>query len=241
MLVSRRIYGGQNMKTMMCVGALAVGLFAAGGSAGAATLANGGFEAGPALNFGTYYRGPLTPTGWSRVAGLEAPDILDDAYNQTGAGFAQLLNPHGGTRFLDMNGASPTGGLYQDIAGLTAGDEVTFSYWVGRWAQNSAGTLVATLFGATTVSNTTTVDYLPGATSAVWTQYSVTGIVPLSGVVRLQFTGNSGSTARGAPGLDDVSMSVRTVGGVPEPATWALMIGGFGLAGGALRRRARLA
>ncbi len=25
--------------------------------------------------------------------------------------------------------------------------------------------------------------------------------------------------------------------GVPEPATWALMIGGFGLAGAALRRR----
>jgi len=29
--------------------------------------------------------------------------------------------------------------------------------------------------------------------------------------------------------------------GVPEPASWALMIGGFGLAGGALRRRRRLA
>jgi hypothetical protein len=27
--------------------------------------------------------------------------------------------------------------------------------------------------------------------------------------------------------------------GVPEPSTWALMIAGFGLAGGALRRRVR--
>lgn len=31
------------------------------------------------------------------------------------------------------------------------------------------------------------------------------------------------------------------IGGVPEPTTWALMLGGFGLAGAALRRRARLA
>ena len=30
-------------------------------------------------------------------------------------------------------------------------------------------------------------------------------------------------------------------GGVPEPAGWALMILGFGLVGGALRRRSRLA
>ncbi|MCP6473655.1 PEPxxWA-CTERM sorting domain-containing protein, partial [Klebsiella pneumoniae] len=26
-------------------------------------------------------------------------------------------------------------------------------------------------------------------------------------------------------------------GGIPEPTTWAMMIGGFGLVGGALRRR----
>ena len=31
------------------------------------------------------------------------------------------------------------------------------------------------------------------------------------------------------------------VGGVPEPATWALMLGGFGLTGGALRRRSNMA
>lgn len=225
------------MKTMLSAWAAGAVMLAAAGSATAATLVNGGFESGPAYNFGTYYRGPLTPTGWSRVAGLEAPDILDNAYNQTGAGFAQLLDPHGGARFLDTNGASPTGGLYQDIAGLNAGDEVTFTYWVGRWAQNSSGTLTATLFGDSTVVETTTLAHLPGATSSTWTQYSVSGIVPLSGVVRIQFAGNSGSTARGAPGLDDVEMTVTAVGGVPEPATWALMIGGFGLAGATLRRR----
>ena len=43
--------------------------------------------------------------------------------------------------------------------------------------------------------------------------------------------GNNNDSADGYR-LDSI-----TVAGVPEPATWALMIGGFGLAGAALRRR----
>lgn len=35
----------------------------------------------------------------------------------------------------------------------------------------------------------------------------------------------------------DVQQMYAAVAGVPEPATWASMIGGFGLAGGSLRRR----
>ena len=37
--------------------------------------------------------------------------------------------------------------------------------------------------------------------------------------------------------LDDVSASVSASGAVPEPATWAMLITGFGLVGAAMRRR----
>jgi hypothetical protein len=39
----------------------------------------------------------------------------------------------------------------------------------------------------------------------------------------------------------DVANALPTAGGVPEPAAWALMIGGFALSGAALRRRRALA
>ena len=37
--------------------------------------------------------------------------------------------------------------------------------------------------------------------------------------------------------LDNVSASVTPSGAVPEPATWAMLIAGFGLVGASLRRR----
>ena len=43
-------------------------------------------------------------------------------------------------------------------------------------------------------------------------------------------------------GFDNLKFDVRSVGGmVPEPATWALLILGFGAVGGAMRRRTTLA
>lgn len=41
--------------------------------------------------------------------------------------------------------------------------------------------------------------------------------------------------------LPSDTVTVFVPGGVPEPATWAMLIMGFGVVGGALRRRARMA
>lgn len=43
--------------------------------------------------------------------------------------------------------------------------------------------------------------------------------------------------AIGSPDIITLTISLDTAGAVPEPASWAMMIGGFGLAGAAMRRR----
>jgi PEP-CTERM motif len=50
----------------------------------------------------------------------------------------------------------------------------------------------------------------------------------------------SGAFTRFASGnLVTQSISISGVGAVPEPATWAFLVAGFGVAGGALRKRSR--
>ncbi|MDO7841779.1 PEPxxWA-CTERM sorting domain-containing protein [Sphingomonas sp. CA1-15] len=39
----------------------------------------------------------------------------------------------------------------------------------------------------------------------------------------------------------DTAFSVSGIAAAPEPASWAMMIGGFGLVGGAMRQRKRTA
>lgn len=50
--------------------------------------------------------------------------------------------------------------------------------------------------------------------------------------IRIQFGPESYNV-----GIDNIAFTVTPTGAVPEPATWALMIGGFGAAGAMLRRR----
>lgn len=52
---------------------------------------------------------------------------------------------------------------------------------------------------------------------------------------------NCSNTAASACDLNFRVSGTTATGAIPEPATWAMMIGGFGMMGGALRRRSRAA
>jgi hypothetical protein len=58
-------------------------------------------------------------------------------------------------------------------------------------------------------------------------------VVPFAGVAHSIVI--SGGVAQF--GWDDVTFGSLTPGGVPEPATWAMMLGGFALVGSAMRRK----
>jgi hypothetical protein len=67
---------------------------------------------------------------------------------------------------------------------------------------------------------------------------------PKAGAGGLFFTSNFEDEGEDGPNgggsmSGGVSLEAFIPSGAPEPSTWALMIGGFGLAGAALRRRAR--
>jgi hypothetical protein len=67
------------------------------------------------------------------------------------------------------------------------------------------------------------------------------GTVQAGGTFRIQNPGTTNTTAGVNPFTITGDVTLIPVALVPEPATWAMMIAGIGLAGGALRRRQRVA
>ena len=73
-----------------------------------------------------------------------------------------------------------------------------------------------------------------GDGSTDWSQQYLQFSLASAGVLRFEAIGTSES-------LGGYVDSIALSNAVPEPATWAMMIGGFGLVGGAMRRRGRMA
>lgn len=204
------------------------------GSASAATLVNGSFETAGAPAGGFVQYGDGANIGGWIVFGDSVNAVLgiNTTYTEAGVAFPAF----DGQVHLDLTGAGNTGanGVYQDVA-TTIGQTYNLTFYLGNATGDGTGnsavyTLPSSLnldvTGAVT-QGYTNANITVGSVN--WTSYSQI-FTAANAITRIQFT-NTTPQGDNYAGLDLVSLAA-----VPEPATWAMFVLGFGVLGAALRR-----
>ena len=143
------------------------------------------------------------------------------AYTIINSGFGQFGATVGYITFLGSGGASAT---YNLVEGTNIRDHYYGSF----------NNIATDLFATTGYSGGSEIPNTPGYVRFDVQQFSLSGLLGQN-LVGIDFVGNNPNG--GEPFLAAVTTAAAAAGGVPEPASWAMMIGGLGLAGAALRRR----
>jgi hypothetical protein len=212
------------VQALAIVGALT----AVAGTASASTyqIVDGSFES-PQGAFA--YRPQFTDALFTGNAGVDGgqfgfatpPDGVQDGFLQSGAGDA----------VISLN-----------VYGLIGGDTYSFSFYDAQRLGYGVDPYIVSVNGQTIYSG--------APSSTAFTQVTTDSFVSPFGPIVITFTapdqpGDNDTaidaiTLNGAPGATTSYLApTPTVTAVPEPATWALMLTGFGLAGAAMRSRRR--
>jgi len=186
----------------------------------------------------------LAAISLAAVANVARADVIDfdglpagDAANPLSLPGATFTTAGGSNVIISGNSLcpSPVAGNTADcsldlqVDFDTASSDISFTYLFNNEHTIGADIGDVKIFSGATLLGT--VDVLVGdADPFTKDLVSLTGF---SGVTRLVIS----STDFGGVGYDDFTFTPGDSGGVPEPAAWALMIAGFGLAGATLRRR----
>jgi hypothetical protein len=229
----------------MAAAALAAGALTAAVPAAAATFAQVGVTSGvPTLTLTNTGGGGASLSGSGALnfnfidgTGMMGPDVAIN-YTLTGASTGTVVvdeddflrqNFTGAFNFTFANDTMFNGRNF--AAGSTVfGGEFTNARFTGQIG-STTGSILA---GRVTTFNNGAIVFQPGASSRF--EFGLAGISPALG----------GSAAGGIDGFNAVLNGKFDSGGpigiapIPEPATWAMMMLGFGMLGGALRRRTRL-
>ena len=205
-------------------------------------LINGGFDDDmvPASNFKHYQPGEsIGGGGWTVLgSGSDVVTTLATSYAEPGVAFVA----QSGANALDLTGgynAGPVSGVEQ-IVNTSLGTDYLLSFWVGNatgdGTGNSGNYLAPSAINLSIDGGAAQLFTNAGITAGTinWQQFSVI-FAGTGGATSIRF--NNATSGDNYAGLDSVSLTaMQANGGVPEPATWALMILGFGTIGCATRR-----
>lgn len=201
-------------------------MLATSGTAQAANLlTNGSFET-PAITAAPWFIRSTTNTpGWVQTG--DGVDLIHNNYEQPS--LPVLVDASDGVQFLDMNQLGAIGGIRQTVA-ATVGTIYTLELDAAAWATNSRGGRVGfRLYDPTSLATLASGSFFD-QTGGIWVRQSISAEATSSSI-GVDIFGIT--AAQAGMGVDNVMLSAA----VPEPATWAMMLMGFGLVGAGIRSR----
>jgi len=218
-----------NLKAQVAIATLV--LTTAAGAATQNGLANGGFE----LAGG----GGQIAAGWLTAATSSPASLSGDAH--TGS-FALLLSaPNGFDASIALQDSFAHGGLPQ-LGAANVGDTPILSFWAKGDASTTGNAFVTLRYmGESGVIGTALNQQFQGQINPTsWTQISFeAAAIPLGTTAIFIELGTAvGPILDGRPNavlVDDLQLTLTTA--VPEPGSYALLLGGLGLVGAVARRR----
>lgn len=191
-------------------------------SAQALTFVNGSFEDGVALT------GPFSTLATGDTTSIFGWKVLSDGVDYIGS----YWQASDGARSLDLS-ALTSGGVSQMVGDFTAGQRYRITFDVS--GNPDGGDNPKRILVSATGGDPETFSYALTAANSkanmLWQTYTYDFVA--SGPMQLVQFRSFEFNPYGAT-LDNVSISL-----VPEPATWALLVAGFGLTGLLARRRNR--
>jgi hypothetical protein len=203
-------------------------------------LTNGSFEAPDISSMVFLNPGSTFVTGWTVAAQAgSAPGTQVQPTDNAAFGGLGVVASDGG-QFVDLTGnVGRGGGLVSNGFATSAGTLYRASFDIGAFFVGGSGpfgdvTVDLFINGVFAQSFTNTLSLKSAGSD--WERVSWDFLGTGSPMTVGLFSSLLTSSSNLGVGLDNVVVEpVR--GAVPEPATWALMLGGFGIAGTALRRR----
>lgn len=187
-------------------------------AANAVVVVNGSFEDGTNPgSFTTVGTGSSAITGWSVLSG--SVDYIGTYWQASD-----------GVRSVDLSGNS-IGTLGQTLTGLTAGQSYKVTFDVSRNPDGGVNPRTGVFNAGGQTFNFSYSDASSNRANMKWQTVSYSFLATGSTAL-ISFSSDASGGCCFGPALDNVRIAA-----VPEPASWAMMVGGFVLLGAAMRRR----